>query len=56
MRNSTAWCGRTPLHRCGPAGGADRPRGLPRQRRLPYVNGHVLTVDGGMTVTVGTEL
>ncbi len=48
--------GRTPLHRWGQPEELVGPTVFLASTASSYVNGHVLTVDGGMTVTVGTEL
>jgi gluconate 5-dehydrogenase len=48
--------GRTPLHRWGEPEELVGPAVFLASAASSYVNGHVLTVDGGMTVTVGTEL
>ena len=48
--------GRTPLHRWGQPEELVGPTVFLASAASSYVNGHVLTVDGGMTVTVGTEL
>jgi gluconate 5-dehydrogenase len=48
--------GRTPLHRWGDPEELVGPAIFLASAASSYINGHVLTVDGGMTVTVGTEL
>ena len=48
--------GRTPLHRWGEPEELAGPVVFLAGPGASYVNGHVLTVDGGMTATVGTEL
>jgi gluconate 5-dehydrogenase len=48
--------GRTPLHRWGEPDELAGPVVFLAGPAASYVNGHLLTVDGGMTVTVGTEL
>jgi gluconate 5-dehydrogenase len=48
--------GRTPLHRWGDPEELVGPAIFLASPASSYVNGHVLMVDGGMTVSVGTEL
>ena len=48
--------GRTPLHRWGQPEELAGPVVFLAGPGASYVNGHLLTVDGGMTATVGTEL
>ena len=48
--------GRTPLHRWAEPEELVGPAVFLASPASSYVNGHVLTVDGGMTVSVGTEI
>jgi gluconate 5-dehydrogenase len=48
--------GRTPLHRWGQPEELAGPVVFLAGPGASYINGHVLTVDGGMTISVGTEL
>jgi gluconate 5-dehydrogenase len=47
---------RTPLHRWGDPEELVGPVVFLAGAGATFVNGHVLAVDGGLTVTVGTEL
>ena len=48
--------GRTPLHRWGDPEELAGPAIFLASAAASYVNGHVLVVDGGMSVSVGTEI